>query len=75
MLDNFGHDEMLAAVAYNNLNYNKLTYKKAQAALEASGNITLENLADVARTGVDYISVGAITKNIQALDLSLRIQM
>jgi len=64
MLDNFSDDDMCKAVQRND----------NQAALEASGNITLKTLANVANTGVDYISVGAITKNIQALDLSLRIQ-
>lgn len=41
--------------------------------LEASGGITLETIREVAKTGVDYISVGAITKHVQAVDLSLRI--
>lgn len=48
----------------------KITNKKI--ALEASGNITLENIKSVAETGVDYISTGAITKNISAIDFSLR---
>lgn len=64
MLDNFTNFDKMEAVRANN----------GHAALEASGNITLETLADVAKTGVDYISVGAITKNIQALDLSLRVE-
>jgi nicotinate-nucleotide pyrophosphorylase (carboxylating) len=42
------------------------------AELEASGNITLETIRPVAETGVDYISVGALTKHIQAVDLSMR---
>jgi nicotinate-nucleotide pyrophosphorylase (carboxylating) len=42
-----------------------------RAELEASGNITLENLRDTALTGVDFISVGALTKNIQAIDFSM----
>ena len=42
-----------------------------RAELEASGNITLENLRETARTGVDFISIGALTKNIQAIDLSM----
>jgi len=41
--------------------------------LEVSGNVSLKNLKSYARTGVDYISIGALTKNIQAIDLSLRI--
>jgi nicotinate-nucleotide pyrophosphorylase (carboxylating) len=39
--------------------------------LEASGGITLENVAEIARTGVDYISVGALTHSVKALDISL----
>ena len=49
----------------------ELTNKKIE--LEASGNITLENIYSIAETGVDYISTGAITKNIMAVDFSLRI--
>lgn len=49
----------------------ELTNKKID--LEASGNITLENIYSIAETGVDYISTGAITKNIMAVDFSLRI--
>jgi nicotinate-nucleotide pyrophosphorylase (carboxylating) len=43
--------------------------------LEASGDVTLETLYAVARTGVDFISVGALTKNISAIDLSMRISV
>ena len=49
----------------------ELTNKKID--LEASGNITLENILSIAETGVDYISTGSITKNISAVDFSLRI--
>jgi nicotinate-nucleotide pyrophosphorylase (carboxylating) len=42
--------------------------------LEASGGIHLDTIASFAKTGVDYISVGAITKSIQAIDLSLLIK-
>lgn len=48
----------------------KLTAKKTD--LEASGNITLENIRSIAETGVDYISTGALTKNINAIDFSLQ---
>lgn len=41
--------------------------------LEASGNISLENIRDVAETGIDYISIGALTHSVRALDLSLRL--
>jgi nicotinate-nucleotide pyrophosphorylase (carboxylating) len=41
--------------------------------LEASGNVTQETLLSIAQTGVDFISIGALTKVIQPLDLSMRI--
>jgi nicotinate-nucleotide pyrophosphorylase (carboxylating) len=44
------------------------------AQLEASGGVSLQNLRAIAETGVDYISVGALTKNVAAIDLSLRIE-
>lgn len=62
MLDNFDLDLLAQAVKINN---NKTE-------LEASGNITLESISAIAATGVDYISTGAITKDIKALDLSMR---
>ena len=62
LLDNFDLSVMKEAV--------KITNHKAE--LEVSGNINLANIAEIAATGVDYISVGAITKHIQAIDLSLR---
>ncbi|MEQ1484194.1 carboxylating nicotinate-nucleotide diphosphorylase [Methyloglobulus sp.] len=65
MLDNFSLDDMLTAVA---MNANGIE-------LEASGNITLENIRGIAETGVDYISIGALTKNIRAIDLSMRINL
>jgi len=43
--------------------------------LEASGNIDLENIRSIAETGVNYISIGALTKNIKAIDLSMRINL
>jgi nicotinate-nucleotide pyrophosphorylase (carboxylating) len=65
MLDNFSLDDMRAAVATN----------ANGIELEASGNITLENIRSIAETGVDYISIGALTKNIKAIDLSMRIKL
>ncbi|MEM6051319.1 carboxylating nicotinate-nucleotide diphosphorylase [Erwinia sp. P7711] len=62
MLDNFTVDQMREAV--------KLTNGRAQ--LEVSGNVTDETLRTFAETGVDYISVGALTKHVRALDLSMR---
>lgn len=64
MLDNFTTDMMREAVA--------LTGDLAQ--LEVSGNVTDETLREFAETGVDFISVGALTKHIKALDLSMRFQ-
>ena len=65
MLDNFSLEDMRSAVA---LNYNAIE-------LEASGNITLDTIRSVAETGVHYISIGALTKNIKAIDLSMRINL
>lgn len=65
MLDNFTLADLHAAVA--------LTAGAIE--LEASGNITLDNIRAVAETGVNYISIGALTKNIQAIDLSMRIEL
>ena len=63
MLDNMGIDEMKQAVSYIN----------GRAIVEASGNVTLENLKEIAATGVDIISSGAITHQAKAMDLSMRI--
>ena len=63
LLDNFDPAALRAAVMET----------RGRATLEASGGITLENVRAVAATGVDYISVGDLTKNIKALDLSLRL--
>lgn len=62
MLDNFPLPQMIEAVA--------MTQKTAL--LEASGNINLENIRQIAATGVDRISIGALTKDIAAIDLSMR---
>ncbi|MBY7817904.1 carboxylating nicotinate-nucleotide diphosphorylase [Vibrio fluvialis] len=62
MLDNFTLDMMREAVAIN----------ASRAALENSGNVTMETLREYAETGVDYISVGALTKHVRAMDLSMR---
>ncbi len=62
MLDNFQLTEIVQAVQLN----------RGRSKLEVSGNITLENICEVAETGVDYISVGSLTKHIQAIDLSMR---
>ncbi len=65
MLDNFSLQNLKLAVA-------KVS---GTIELEASGNITLDNIRCIAQTGVDYISIGALTKNIQAVDLSMRITL
>lgn len=62
MLDNFDVPMMREAVALN----------QGRAKLEVSGNVTLDTLAEYAATGVDFISVGALTKHVRALDLSMR---
>lgn len=63
MLDNFTLEAMREAVKIN----------QGKAKLEASGNITDETLLPIAETGVDYISIGALTKHCRAIDLSLRL--
>ena len=65
MLDEFPAPDMRTAVARNR-------ERGRPAKLEASGNVTLETIRGIAETGVDYISVGAITKHLRALDLSMR---
>ena len=62
LLDNFDIDTLKKAVNLNN----------HKAELEASGGVTLDSLRTIAETGVDYISTGAITKDIRAIDLSMR---
>ena len=44
-----------------------------RAELEVSGNVTLERIRDIAGTGVDFISIGALTKHVRAVDLSMRV--
>lgn len=62
LLDNMSLDDMRAAV----------TWTAGRAELEASGGITLDSVRAIAETGVDRISIGALTKDIAAVDLSLR---
>jgi nicotinate-nucleotide pyrophosphorylase (carboxylating) len=63
LLDNFSLDLLRQAVAQTN----------RQARLEASGGIRLDNLAEVAATGVDFVSLGALTHSAGALDFSLEV--
>jgi len=62
LLDNFSLEELREAV--------RVTAGRAR--LEASGGVSLDTAGDIARTGVDDISVGEITKHVRALDLSMR---
>lgn len=62
MVDNFSVEEMTQAVRRNN----------GRAKIEASGGLRLSDLRNVANSGVDYISIGAITKNVEPLDVSMR---
>lgn len=64
MLDNFTFEDMRKAVNMNN----------GKAKLEGSGNVTEETLVTMAETGVDFISIGALTKHCRAVDLSMRFQ-
>ncbi|HRD70934.1 MAG TPA: carboxylating nicotinate-nucleotide diphosphorylase [Legionella sp.] len=65
LLDNFNPVLLAEAVKMNHPKY---------CELEASGGVNIENIAEIANTGVDFISVGAITKSIKAIDLSLLIR-
>ncbi len=62
LLDNFSLAQLRVAVSQ----------KPGDVELEASGNVTLETLREIAQTGVDYISVGALTKHLHAVDFSLQ---
>lgn len=64
MLDNMSCEEMAQAVAL----------ARGRALLEASGNVTLENIRSVAETGVDIISLGALTHSVRAFDISMKIR-
>ncbi|MCL1881758.1 MAG: carboxylating nicotinate-nucleotide diphosphorylase [Oscillospiraceae bacterium] len=66
MLDNMNVSEMRTAVKIANAHSHT-------AKLEASGNVTLENIAEVASTGIDIISIGALTHSVRAFDISLRL--
>ena len=66
MLDDFTQADLRAAVALNRGSARRVL-------LEASGSVTLETVRAVAETGVDYISIGALTKHVRAVDLSMRL--
>ena len=67
MLDEFTLADMRAAVALNRA-------RGAPLKLEASGSVSLESIRAIAATGVDYISVGSLTKHVRAIDLSMRLE-
>lgn len=67
MLDNFSLDDMRTAVTLNKAEYGGL------AKLEASGGVSDTTLRPIAETGVDYVSIGALTKDCIAVDLSMRV--
>jgi nicotinate-nucleotide pyrophosphorylase (carboxylating) len=66
MLDNFSLDDMRAAVTSD---------ARQGIELEASGNIELATIRGVAETGVDYVSIGSLTKHVKAIDLSMRVTL
>lgn len=68
LLDEFGLDDLRAAVAMNR------SHPRGAIKLEASGSVTLETLRSIAETGVDFVSVGSLTKHLRAVDLSMRFQ-
>ena len=67
LLDNFDLEKMLQAVAVRN------AHEGPRVTLEASGGVGLDSVRDTALTGVDYISVGALTKHVRAVDFSMRV--
>jgi nicotinate-nucleotide pyrophosphorylase (carboxylating) len=67
MLDEFSLSDLRAAVALRDA-------RNAPVKLEASGSVTLAGVRAIAETGVDYISVGSITKHLRAVDLSMRLE-
>jgi nicotinate-nucleotide pyrophosphorylase (carboxylating) len=67
MLDEFSQADLKAAVARNQA-------RGRQVLLEASGSVSIETVRSIAETGVDYVSVGSLTKHVRAVDLSMRLQ-
>jgi len=65
MLDEFSPEDMRRAVAH----------VAGRVSIEVSGSVTLERVRSIAETGVDFISVGSLTKHVRAIDLSMRIRM
>ena len=65
LLDNFSNEDLAEAVNINSV------YSYVGAELEASGNVTLDSIRGIADTGIDFISIGALTKDVEAIDLSM----
>jgi nicotinate-nucleotide pyrophosphorylase (carboxylating) len=68
LLDEFTLEDMRSAVAMNR------SHPRGPMKLEASGSVTFETLRAIAETGVDFVSVGSLTKHVRAVDLSMRFQ-
>jgi nicotinate-nucleotide pyrophosphorylase (carboxylating) len=68
LLDEFSLEDMRSAVAMNR------SHPRGPMKLEASGSVTFETLRAIAETGVDFVSVGSLTKHLRAIDLSMRFQ-
>lgn len=64
MLDNMNYEQMTEAV----------NFTQGRVVLEASGNVTLQNIGEIAKTGVDIISLGALTHSVKCFDISMKIQ-
>ena len=65
MLDEFELDELVQAVAEVD----------GRVALEVSGGVGIDRVRAIAETGVDFISIGALTKHVRAIDLSMRVEL
>jgi nicotinate-nucleotide pyrophosphorylase (carboxylating) len=68
LLDEFSRDEMRTAVQMSR------EHPRGPMKLEASGNVTFETLRGIAETGVDFVSIGSLTKHVRAVDLSMRFE-
>ncbi len=68
LLDEFSHTDLRAAVTMNR------AHPRGPMKLEASGSVTLETLRPIAETGVDFVSIGSLTKHVRAVDLSMRFE-
>jgi nicotinate-nucleotide pyrophosphorylase (carboxylating) len=68
LLDEFSLADLRAAVTMNR------AHPRGPMKLEASGSVTLETLRPIAETGVDFVSIGSLTKHVRAVDLSMRFE-